>query len=73
MHHQIFQNSRFLAGERQGLPYQLYELYKCIGNTEKASELAKILLEKPAKVNSALIKRIRYMVKKDGLINSVRR
>ena len=53
--------------------YQLYELYKCIGNTEKASELAKILLEKPAKVNSALIKRIRYMVKKDGLINSVRR
>ena len=46
--------------------YQLYELYKCIGNTEKASELAKILLEKPAKVNSALIRKIRYMVKKDG-------
>lgn len=47
--------------------YQLYELYKHTGNTEKASELAKILLEKPAKVNSALIRKIRYMVKKDGL------
>ena len=44
--------------------YQLYELYKCIGNTEKASELAKILLEKPAKVNSMLIKRIKYQLKK---------
>ena len=45
--------------------YQLYELYKCIGNTEKASELAKILLEKPAKVNSMLIKRIKYQLKKE--------
>lgn len=34
-------------------------------NTEKASELAKILLEKPAKVNSMLIKRIKYQLKKE--------
>lgn len=48
--------------------YQLYELYKNTGNTEKASILAKELLEKPAKVNSALIRKIRYMVKKDNNI-----
>lgn len=31
---------------------------------QEASELAKVILEKPAKVNSALIRKIRYMVKK---------
>lgn len=44
--------------------YQLHELYKNTSNAEKASELAKVILEKPAKVNSALIRNIRYMVKK---------
>lgn len=45
--------------------YQLYELYKETKNGAKVFLTAKKIMEKPAKINSMLVKRIKYKVKKE--------
>lgn len=45
--------------------YQLYELYKETKDGAKVFLTAKKIMEKPAKINSMLVKRIKYKVKKE--------
>ena len=45
--------------------YQLYELYKKNGNEKKVFLIAKTILEKPVKINSAFVKRIKHKVSKE--------
>ncbi|WP_368122200.1 O-antigen ligase family protein [Bacteroides thetaiotaomicron] len=45
--------------------YQLYELYKETKNGAKVFLTAKKIMEKPAKINSMLVKRIKYKVKEE--------
>lgn len=53
-----YTSASFMCPNRFWPLYPLYELYKTTGNVEKTSVTAKILLEKPAKVNFALIRKI---------------
>ena len=45
--------------------YQLYELYKEVGNREEAFLIAKKIQKKPTKVNSVFIKRIKSKIMKE--------
>lgn len=45
--------------------YQLYGLYREMRDDAKLFLTAKKIVKKPAKINSMLIKRIKYQVKKE--------
>ena len=51
--------------------YQLYQLYKNIGNEEKARRMGEMILNKPVKVDSAMINSIKANVLRDFLIDNL--